>query len=282
MIVDCFPFFQELDILEWRLTELYPVVDRFVLVESTTTHSGKPKPLHFAAAIRRFEHWSDKTQYLVMDDMPTDNGLAATRRREMGQRNAVLRGLWDIPDDALVLISDLDEIPRREIVGALAGQVADGMIGVFIQRLHYYNLNTYAPARPWPGTRVARCADVRALSPHVIRCGLGQPDTYYPRYGRIDNAGWHYSYFGGVSSIRAKQDAFLHQELVNPATTDEATIARHIEKGDDVWGRVGEQSFVIGPAGDLPWAIRDDPQRWAVYFHPNWRPGLQEEQKEVG
>ena len=46
-IIDTFPFFNELDILEIRLRELSGVVAKFVLVESAQTHSGKPKDLLF-------------------------------------------------------------------------------------------------------------------------------------------------------------------------------------------------------------------------------------------
>ena len=42
MIVDCFPFFNELDLLELRLNELKDVVDVFVLSEATLTFTGKP------------------------------------------------------------------------------------------------------------------------------------------------------------------------------------------------------------------------------------------------
>ena len=37
--VDAFTFFNELDVLEWRLQELYPAVDKFILVEATHTHT---------------------------------------------------------------------------------------------------------------------------------------------------------------------------------------------------------------------------------------------------
>ena len=47
MIYDCFTFFNEFDILEIRLHEMNPWVDRFVLVESAETFSGNPKPLWF-------------------------------------------------------------------------------------------------------------------------------------------------------------------------------------------------------------------------------------------
>ena len=40
-----FSFFNELDLLELRLHELNKVVDYFVLVEATLTHSGWNKPI---------------------------------------------------------------------------------------------------------------------------------------------------------------------------------------------------------------------------------------------
>jgi len=47
MIYDCFPFFDELDVLEIRLNELDPVVDKFVLVEAPVTHSIQRGPHSF-------------------------------------------------------------------------------------------------------------------------------------------------------------------------------------------------------------------------------------------
>ncbi|NJM15850.1 MAG: hypothetical protein HC896_11225 [Bacteroidales bacterium] len=47
MVYDCFPFFNELDILEIRLNELNEAVDKFVLVEASRTFQGDPKPLYF-------------------------------------------------------------------------------------------------------------------------------------------------------------------------------------------------------------------------------------------
>ena len=44
-VFDCFQFYNEFDVLEIRLAELDPLVDHFVIVEATHTHTGKPKPL---------------------------------------------------------------------------------------------------------------------------------------------------------------------------------------------------------------------------------------------
>ncbi len=38
MLIDAFPFFNELDLLEIRLEVLDPLVDRFVLVEASRDH----------------------------------------------------------------------------------------------------------------------------------------------------------------------------------------------------------------------------------------------------
>lgn len=273
-VYDCFSFFNELDILEWRLAELYTIVDKFVLVESTHTHSGKPKPLYFGECRQRFHYWNDKIIHVVYADPWAGDSIAATRRREMTQRNYILQGLVDAADDDIVLISDVDEIPRRELIPA---SWRDGAVAVYLQKLFYYNFNTYAPDRLWPGTRVATAADVKALSPHIIRNGIGQKDDHYPLHGQIMDGGWHCSYFGDVHHIQNKMASFLHQELVSDENSDPDTIARRMADGIDIWGREHEQQFVIGPATDLPWGVRAGVHKWTQYFHPDYRPTFHEE-----
>ena len=47
MVIDCVPFFNELDILKLRLEILNPIVDKFVIEEARYTFSGQPKELCF-------------------------------------------------------------------------------------------------------------------------------------------------------------------------------------------------------------------------------------------
>lgn len=274
MIIDAVTFFNELDLLELRLNELAPVVDRFVIVESNRTHKGTLKPLYYAEHAARFAAWRDKIVHIVCPLMDDGDGLPAIRRREMMQRNAILEGVRDCADDDVIMISDCDEIPRPELV---VTRLDDGIVATYIQKLYYYNVNTYAPDRMWPGTRVCRVSDARALSPHVIRNGLGQPDHIYPQYRHIPNGGWHYSYFGGVDAARHKMTEFLHQELVTPENTTIAAIEQKIAQGADIWGRESEQEFVIGPADDLPYAVLRELPKYAKHFHPDWRPEFHED-----
>ena len=68
MIYDCFMFFNELDILDIRLNMLNPFVDKFVIVESTITHSGKPKRLFYNENKERYKKFNDKIIYIVKNE----------------------------------------------------------------------------------------------------------------------------------------------------------------------------------------------------------------------
>jgi beta-1,4-mannosyl-glycoprotein beta-1,4-N-acetylglucosaminyltransferase len=277
-VIDAFTYFNEADILEIRLRELSDVVDRFVLVEATRTHKGDPKPLYYAENRHRFGRWNSKIINIVIGDLPDGNSPAAIWRREIMQRQGIMRGLMDAADDDIVLISDVDEIPRRQCVPR---SLPDDLVAVYQQRLYYYNVNTHCTNIKWQGTRATTAGNVRALTPDGIRWS-GQHSHDYPRLAAIENAGWHLSYFGDVAHIQQKMHSFLHQELVNADTTDPDAIARRMAEGVDIWGRKDQQRFDIGPASDLPAAIRCNPQAWARYFHPDWRPQFVENWYDEG
>ena len=273
MVIDAISFAWELDLLELRLSELDAVVDRFVIVEATRTHKGDLKPLHYAENKARFAQWEEKIAHVAVGDLPQGDGLPAIRRREMTQRNAILRGIRDCADDDIILISDCDEIPRSHLI---PHELEDGIVATYLQKLYYFNFNTHAPDRVWPGTRVCRVADARAMTPHIVRNGMGQGDVHYPRYMHIADGGGHYSYFGGTEAIRRKQTQFLHQELVTPHDTDPATIEARVKAGVDIWGRPHEQEFVIGPADDLPLVVLRDLEKYLPHFAEGWPPEFHE------
>ena len=113
MIYDCFTFFNELDLLEIRLNVLNDVVDRFVLVEAGQTHTGKPKRLLYEENKLRYSKFADKIIHVRIDSFPSGHDAWWN---ENYQRNAIMQGLKCAKDDDIVMISDLDEIPRPELV----------------------------------------------------------------------------------------------------------------------------------------------------------------------
>ena len=119
---DCFFFNNEVDILEARLRELDGVVDRFVIVEGDRTHTGTPKDSVFNQNRERYRRWDDRIEHVIAhldEHIDTGRGKPA-RDRDDQQRAALGRFLSGaVADDDLVLVSDLDEIPERDVVAYL-------------------------------------------------------------------------------------------------------------------------------------------------------------------
>ena len=69
-IIDCFIFYNEMDLLTYRLNILNDVVDFFVIVEATRTFIGKEKPLFYNENKHLFEKFHDKIIHIIVDDFP--------------------------------------------------------------------------------------------------------------------------------------------------------------------------------------------------------------------
>ena len=86
-IFDCFTFYNELDLLQIRLEELYDVVNHFVLVEATTTFTNRPKEMLFKQNRARYSKYLDKIIYVPVE-LP---GSSNAWDNERAQRNAILQ-----------------------------------------------------------------------------------------------------------------------------------------------------------------------------------------------
>ena len=109
-------FFNEIELLKMRLDELDEVVDYFVLVESAETQRGDPKPFYFYENRHLFEKYLNKIIHIMVDERHPEMGLW---ERENYQRNCIARGLKQCSFSDLIIISDLDEIPRAESIHQL-------------------------------------------------------------------------------------------------------------------------------------------------------------------
>lgn len=252
MRVDCFLYNGEIEVLMLRLATLDAVVDRFVLLESTRAFRGHAKPLHFAAVKPHFAAWGDRIQHIVLDQEPT--GLDGSFLREAWQRDRLAHGLAGVPDDAQVLIGDVDEIPDP------AALPHDNGARAFRMALYYYDARTVCTSRRWLGTVVTSAADVRRRGAEQVRRTRDAVPTI--------EAGWHFSYTGGPAAVGEKIRALSHTEM----DTEEhhAAIADRMALAHDLFGR-GEFTWQRGPLGsDLPAPLRAHPERWPGLSEGRW------------
>lgn len=219
-VFDCFVFARELDLLEIRLHELAPVVDIFVLAESRVTFQGNPKPLIFHENRQRFAQFADRIHHIVVPDMPGGTRNSDDWRRQRYQRNALMSGIADATPNDVVLLSDVDEIPRAETIRVIA-ENADRRPTVHCLelRMYKYFLNFYH-REPWlrSGPRAIRRRFLRTMqglryvrppTPGPMRsaarwlCACGHVRRPVRRVIWRD-AGWHFSSVGGVDALARK------------------------------------------------------------------------------
>lgn len=222
-IYDCFTFFNELEILEIKLNELYQHVDYFVLVESTETFRGNPKPLYFSENKERFSQFLDKIIHVVLTENITTNDPWS---REFFQRNQILRGLTACNDEDIIIIEDLDEIIRASRVMDLITLLDLYPFVVCDQNIYTYYLNRYGHGRGtttrWFGSAITRFAYVKQKLPQGIR-----EDRYKAHV--LDDAGWHFTYMGGIERVIKKLENFSHSELDNETYKNHQRIREEVE-----------------------------------------------------
>jgi len=227
LVYDCFPFFNELDLLEIRLNELNDVVDKFVIVEAKQRQSDcKEKPLNFLANRERFAKFEDKIIYITTN-LPIE-GDAWTRERF--QRDEILKGLINCKDNDVIIISDADEIPNAETIRRY--QLKDGLKYLDLN-LYYYFLNGYVGR--WDQSKILPFRLAKAMTPCQIR---------YTPCNPIYNAGWHFSYLGGIDKIIEKIEAFAHQEYNNDKIKNKEELLRRVLAGEDIYGRGDKITYV--------------------------------------
>jgi len=226
-IIDCFTFFNELEMLEFRLRELNHLVDRFVLVESTHSFAGNSKDLYFKDNKNRYVQYLDKIIHIIVDDMPeTDDAWD----REHHQRRCIKRGIdqIDLEDHDIIVISDLDEVPNPF---TLEGIKVKGISDVYSleQDMYYYNLHCRA-GKKW-------------YKPKIMNYGSFKKNNQDPETIRMSarpimkRGGWHFSYFGSIEYIKNKIRNFAHQEYNNRMYLNDEKIKKQIANYDDLFFR---------------------------------------------
>jgi beta-1,4-mannosyl-glycoprotein beta-1,4-N-acetylglucosaminyltransferase len=257
-IYDSFLFFNELDLLDIRLTMLYPHVDYFVISECDYTFSGKEKPFYFEDNKEKFAKFSDKIIHikhyktnehndlsnfyggnkkivfdkliknynLIKNTPETDNGKPHWCREYL-QREYVGLGLSECNDDDIIIFSDLDEMPRPEIITDISKlNFKDNKYFLYSAGLQYY-INNLSNTN-WLGSVIASYGKIKDSSLNNLRKHRGN-------YTPIENGGWHLSFMGGVERIKMKLDSYGHQEYNNDAI--KSNIETKLKQNTDVLGR---------------------------------------------
>lgn len=236
MIWDCFTYNGEKELLEIRCEELIGLDVTHILIESPWTFTGKRKDLKYVEPIPY------NIKNYVFENMPNNGDAWANER---AQRDYILTALIELgaKDDDLVIISDVDEIIKKEIL--LNYVDTEGLTSFCVDTYRYY-LNCLEGKQNWAKAKAANFKYVKTRTPDEIRNN--------DNARQLDNAGWHFSYVGDLNFIVNKIESFSHTEL----NTDDFKSKLDFKHkncqslwGDDYW-------TVIDIDENLPLHIRNN------------------------
>ncbi len=178
-VITASPFFNELDLLEIKVREMGDSVDAHLIVESTRTFTGIPKPLHFAENEARFAGLSHKIIHVVCE-LPEH--AKSPWDREWVQHRAIREAVAALSPE-IVIWGDTDEIPRADTVERFRAMGVKTAI-VDLDRLLYFFDRFDVTDRP-TASRIG-IYDAGA-SPQPWRGMVDLPT--------VADAGWHCQYF---------------------------------------------------------------------------------------
>ena len=271
-IVDCFLYYNEIEMLEYRLKVLWDVVDFFVISESAYSFMGKPKAfLDFTDT--RFCKYLSKIIVIRINVFPffsPDITKNEQWNKENYQRDCLMDGIHYLiknkrfNDCDIIVLSDVDEIPDPETLRVLcySKNGIDNLFMILKQKYYCYNITTI---------RDLDWYHVKAFTYNTWKNVLqSQKLSIIRLYGVTDkmpsfitnskvflHGGWHLSYFGNVEFIQNKIHNFSHQEYNLSENTDQSTITKRMKECTDVMGR-NEIKFYA-----LNWSINS-------YLPPNF------------
>ncbi|HEX7754746.1 MAG TPA: hypothetical protein VF421_05365, partial [Niabella sp.] len=178
-IYDCFTFFNELELLEFRLKLLDKYVDHFVLAESNLTHAGKKKDYVYEKNKDRFKQWQHKIIHLPI--VQKTEGLHfgeneikynienGSWKLENEHRNAPHAIAPQLNKEDLVILSDLDEIPSPSILDNMSSAPETPVVLSMLFHYYFMNCQHSGHERWWNGSILSSGGYFKEHSPQELR-----------------------------------------------------------------------------------------------------------------
>ena len=224
-IVDCTSFYSEHMMYEVRLNILKDKVDKFIVTESTYSHSGKKKKLNFD--INNYSKFKDKIIYIVIDKEPegivAENNDPTLQRSNSLKRIALsydesLKAIKDFSDEDLIMLSDNDEIPN---LNSNQFNKSQKDIILFKQLFFYFKFDLLYDRMFWVGTKACKKKKLKSLSwlrnIKLKKYPFWRLDTYLSDIKEtsvevIDDGGWHFTNIKTPEDLYIKMKNFGHHD----------------------------------------------------------------------
>ena len=214
--------------MDLRFNILNEYVEKFIVCESTISHSGKKKKLNFD--INNYPKFKDKIKYIVIDEEPKGiiglkNGLAEPHEKRSDSLKRInlsydymLRAISEASDNDLIILSDNDEIPN---LNSQQFKNCNKNIIIFKQLFFYYKLNLFYDLVPWYGSKATKKKNLISMSwlrnlknkeYPFWRIDTLFSNTRYINLEIIKDGGWHFTNLMTAEKLYEKLSNFGHHD----------------------------------------------------------------------
>ena len=227
-IFDCTTFYSEDLMMDLRFNILNDYVEKFIVCESTISHSGNKKKLNFD--INNYSKFKDKITYIIIDEEPEGivgqkNGLAEPHEKRSDSLKRInlsydymIKAISDASDNDLIILSDNDEIPN---LNSNQFKKSKKNIIIFKQLFFYYKLNLLYDLIPWYGSKATKKKNLLSMSwlrnlknkeYPFWRLDTLFSNTKYMDLEIINDGGWHFTNLMTAEKLYEKLTNFGHHD----------------------------------------------------------------------
>ncbi|KAK4192814.1 glycosyltransferase [Podospora australis] len=269
-VYDLFMINTELDWLEIRLNTTWPEVDYFVIVESNRTFTNLKKPLVLKNNLHKFLKYQDKIIYHQIQYPASFVPRTAWDMEDL-QRNSMLtqvfpklKGAQKPSEGDVIVVSDVDEIPRPETLAALR-QCQYPRRLTLRSRFYYYSFQFLHRGEEWAHPQATYYQGLaKTILPNDLRIGDGPWPWKLFEKGNFKNASWHCSScFETMDEFLTKMKSFAHTSMNAERFREKKRIADRVRNGKDVWDRPTEQFDRIENNQDVPAFLLHNKERFS-------------------
>lgn len=208
-----FTYYNEPEMLEFHINHVYDYVDKIIVIEGDRTYDGRPYTSSFDIKRDKVEH-----HIVPLLENPKDRWENEALQRKLA---------GDIAKqyDGILFFECVDEIVDT-IYYQNAEQFSEPHC-LSLQNFYYY----------FNGKDVGEKPDhpMPIVLPTHAYANLHHAWEHRHGFTTIPNAGWHFSYLGGIERIKEKLAAYSHAENDTDDVRD--NLEKNIQAGNDIFGR---------------------------------------------
>ena len=233
--------------LDLRFNILNENVYKFIVIESSFSHSGKKKKFNFD--INDYPKFKDKIIYLKIDKEPIDlyGDMEASKDPIYKRLNSIkrieqsydfmMKGIINASDEDLIIISDNDEIPN---LNSNKFKKSNKKFYIFKQLLFYYKFNLLHETMPWFGSKACKKKYLKSFSNLRNLKNKKYPfwriDTYFSNLKEISldiigDGGWHFTNIKTPEDLYIKMKNFGHHDEFDESKLTVEDLRKKIDDG---------------------------------------------------